>query len=412
MDRKVILLVITNLNFGGAQRVFYNLSVELSKKYRVVECVFNFDSGHAFKTGNEIFSLDVKAGTWFFGKIYNFYLRCKRLREIKKKVKADICISHLEGADYVNILSRESEKIVCCIHGSKLHDENIEGFVGWIRRVILISFLYKKADCLITVSSGVLEELTRHFHIDKEKVQWIPNFFYPDLIKSKAAGQVPLQWQPIFSDPRLCFITVGRLTRQKNQQAFVRLAAEFIKSVKSKWIIVGEGERFDELFELAKELQLRAYYYKEGAEDIRDFDIYFLGFYDNPHALVSRSDWFVLTSSWEGFPMVIGEAMACGTPVISTDCHTGPREFLSDNIRVPVNSITNCQAAEYGILLPLMDPISMSVNLGDWSGQLASFTQDKEMRQRYSKKGYKRVQQLSAERIMSQWYSIIDNNQK
>lgn len=411
MDRKVILLVIPNLNFGGAQRVFYNLSIELSKKYKVVECVFNFDAGHAFKTGNEVLSLEVKAGKGLFGKIYNFHLRCKRLREIKKKVKADICISHLEGADYVNILSRESEKIICCIHGSKLHDENIEGFVGRIRRVILIPFLYKKADTLITVSRGVLEELTGHFHIDSEKVQWIPNFFYRDLIKSKARERVPVQWQLIFSDPRPGFITVGRLTRQKNQQAFVRLAAEFIKSVKSKWIIVGEGERFDELFALAKELKLRAYSYKKEVDDIRDFDIYFLGFYDNPYALVSRSDWFVLTSSWEGFPMVIGEAMACGTPVISTDCHTGPREFLSDNITVPVNSITNCQETEYGILMPLMDSISVSVKLGDWSSELASFTQNKEMRERYSEKGYERVQQLSAERIMSQWYSILDSQE-
>lgn len=408
MEKKVILLVITNLNFGGAQRVFYNLSVELSKKYKVIECVFNFDAGHAFKTGNEVISLDVKAGKGFFGKIYNFYLRCKRLREIKKTVKADICISHLEGADYVNILSRENEKVICCVHGSKLHDENIEGIIGWIRRMILIPLLYKKADVLITVSRGVLEELIGHFHMDEKKVQWISNFFYPDVIKSKAAEPVPAQWLPLFNDPRTCFITVGRLTRQKNQKAFVRLAAEYIKSVKSKWIIVGEGERFDELYSLAKEQKLRVYSFNEPADDIRDFDIYFLGFYDNPYALVSRSDWFILTSSWEGFPMVIGEAMACGTPVISTDCHTGPREFLSDG-NEPVNSLTDCEKKEYGILMPLMDTTAIATRLGDLTKQLVLFTQDSELRDRYSKKGYDRVNRFSAEPTMTRWYSILNS---
>ena len=408
MEQKVVLLVITNLNFGGAQRVFYNLSIELSKKYKVVECVFNFDAGHAFKTGNEVISLNVKAGKTFFWKIYNFYLRCKRLRAIKKAVKADYCVSHLEGADYVNILSRKNEKVICLIHGSKIHDENIEGLIGWIRRVILIPLLYKKADVLITVSRGVLEELIGHFHMDEKKVQWIPNFFYPDVIKSKAAEAVPVQLLPLFNDPRPCFITVGRLTRQKNQEAFVRLAAGYIKSVKSKWIIVGEGERFDELYSLAKAQNLRVYSYKEPANDIRNCDIYFLGFSDNPYALMSRSDWFILTSSWEGFPMVIGEAMACGTPVISTDCHTGPREFLSDGSE-HVNSLTDCEKREYGILMPLMDTTAMATRLGDWTKQLLLFTKDSELRDQYSRKGYDRVKRFSAEPTMTQWYSILNS---
>lgn len=407
MEKKVILLVITNLNFGGAQRVFYNLSIELSKKYRVVECVFNFDAGHAFKTGNEVLSLDVKAGKSFFGKLYNFYLRCKRLREIKRKVNADICMSHLEGADYVNILSRRSEKVICCIHGSKRHDENIEGFVGWLRRNLLIPFLYRKADMLITVSRGVMNELTDSFNLDKKMIHWVPNFFYPEQIKTQASAPIPEHWLPVFNDPRLSFITVGRLTRQKNQDAFVRLAGEFLKSCKSKWILVGEGERFDELYTQARQLQLRVYSYKESLDINQEYDIYFLGFYSNPFSLVSRSDWFVLTSSWEGFPMVIGEAMACGTPVISTDCPTGPREFLSDNLD-PTQPLTNCEVAEYGILMPLMDSDSLS-KLNAWTKQLSAITQDRRLHERYSKQGYDRIQQLSVSNIMSQWYFILDN---
>ncbi len=408
MDRKVILLLIPNLDFGGAQRVFYNLSIELSKQYKVVECVFNLDTGHAFKSGNEVVSLDVKAGNSIIEKIYNFYLRCRRLSALKKKMNAAVCISHLEGADYVNIVSRRNEKVICCIHGSKLHDENIDGIVGWIRKMILIPILYRRADTIVTVSKGILEELREYFNLPEKKMQWIPNFFYPDFISSKSKESIPPQWVPLFnsSDPK--FITIGRLTIQKNQEAFVRLASEFIKLQKSKWIIVGDGERLEILCALAKELNLRVYLPNENTNNIADFDIYFLGFHDNPYSLVSRSDWFVLTSSWEGFPMVIGESMACGTPVISTDCPTGPREFLT-NQHEELNSLVNCVGAEYGILVPLLDSNSMNTKLAEWTKQLVTLTSTQQQREVYSKQGYARVQELSAPKIMERWYTVINN---
>jgi len=408
MDKKVILLLIPNLDFGGAQRVFYNLSVELSKHYTVVECVFNLDTGHAFKSGNEVISLNIDAGNNVLQKMYNFFLRCKRLRAVKKKINASVCISHLEGADYVNILSRRNEKVICCIHGSKLHDENIRGVIGWIRKMVLIPILYKRADLLITVSQGVFKELHEYFNIPEKKMQWIPNFFYPDLIRSKSKEDIPTQWEPIFSSSEPRFITVGRLTLQKNQEAFVRLAAEFIKQRKSKWIIVGNGELLEVLSTLAKELNLRVYLPNEKVNNIADFDIYFLGFYDNPYSLVSRSNWFILTSSWEGFPMVIGESMACGTPVISTDCHTGPREFLT-NQHETLNTLVDCIAVEYGILTPLLDSKSLQTKLPERAKQLITLTSSEERREVYSKQGYARVQELSASKIMDRWFMIINN---
>ena len=80
-------------------------------------------------------------------------------------------------------------------------------------------------------------------------------------------------------------------------------------------VILGEGELLDNLKELTVHLQI--------AEDV-----YFPGFVDNPYVWMKNSKLFVLSSAYEGLPNALIQAMACGTPVISTDCPTGPEEIL------------------------------------------------------------------------------------
>ncbi|MCF7985231.1 MAG: glycosyltransferase, partial [Thiohalocapsa sp.] len=57
-------------------------------------------------------------------------------------------------------------------------------------------------------------------------------------------------------------------------------------------------------------------------------DVELAGFHDNPYAFMARAALFVLSSRWEGFGIVLAEALACGTPVVSTDCPSGPAEIL------------------------------------------------------------------------------------
>src|SRR5687767_2796326 len=107
MSRKRILILITNLTFGGAQRVFFEQSQLLAKNHDVVECVFNLAEGHAFPTGNKIISLNVPPGKNVLDKFRRFIQRVIGLRKLKKELRTEICISHLEGADLVNVLSKK-----------------------------------------------------------------------------------------------------------------------------------------------------------------------------------------------------------------------------------------------------------------------------------------------------------------
>mgnify|MGYP003577282255 CR=1 FL=1 len=87
MRRQRILILITNLSFGGAQRVFFEQSRLLAKEHEVVECVFNLADGHAFPSGNKIVSLNVPAGINVLDKIWRFFQRVTRLRKLKKELK-------------------------------------------------------------------------------------------------------------------------------------------------------------------------------------------------------------------------------------------------------------------------------------------------------------------------------------
>ena len=87
MSRKRILILITNLTFGGAQRVFYEQSRLLAKNHDVVECVFNLADGHAFPTGNKIISLNVPPGINVVDKMSAFFSTGDQATEIKKRIE-------------------------------------------------------------------------------------------------------------------------------------------------------------------------------------------------------------------------------------------------------------------------------------------------------------------------------------
>jgi glycosyltransferase involved in cell wall biosynthesis len=97
-------------------------------------------------------------------------------------------------------------------------------------------------------------------------------------------------------------------------------------------IILGEGEERRRLEAMIDAMGLA------GDVDLR-------GFVENPYAYMSRADAFVLSSRWEGLPTVLIEALACGCPVVATDCPSGPREIL--------------QGGEYGALVPVGDAAAL-----------------------------------------------------
>jgi glycosyltransferase involved in cell wall biosynthesis len=405
LKRRNLLLVIPNLGPGGAQRVFHDHSIALSKYYNVYECVFNKDDGIAYPTQNELIDLRVPAGANIILKIFYFFQRCYRLWKVKKQYKIDVCISHLEGADYVNILSKGKEDTVLCIHGSKLHDLNISGVVGWLRKKILMPLLYNIPDKIITVSRDINPELIHGFGVEPAKIQTINNFF--DVNKISRLAEQPLEkFQSLFRNHQV-IITSGRLTLQKNQAPLLLIFSRLLKEHASKLVFLGDGELRQELIDYSRSLGLRTFTVWAQDQAADEHDVYFLGYQDNPFQYIKQATVFAFPSSWEGFPMALCEAMICGAPVVTTDCPTGPREILAPASR-PNQKIREAELADFGILMPMLHPNDQDQTVIVWVRTLEKLLGDPATRLAYKEKGRLRMNDLTPEKITEQWVEAIE----
>ena len=257
MSKPRVLMLITNLTFGGAQRVFHDHGRMLATAYDVTEVVFNAADGHAFHSGSEVLSLDVRGGGGLVAKAVNFVRRLRRLGAVRRKRRPAVTISHLEGADYVNLLAPGGGKRLLCIHGSKLHDANIGGWLGAIRKRVLIPLLYNRADRIVTVSHEIGEELVA-LGIRRELIRTIHNFFDFPAIREQSMAPLSADERKIFAGPPV-LVTSGRLALQKNQGPLLTLFADLLKRRPARLLLIGDGELRQSLVAQARGLGLRVY---------------------------------------------------------------------------------------------------------------------------------------------------------
>lgn len=353
MARK-ILMIIPNLDFGGAQRVFYNYAQVLSEKFEVVECAFNLDNGRAFASENRLILLDVPGGKNFIYKTVFFIKRCWKFYKVKKKEQPDITISHLEGADYVNILSPGPGKKVLVVHGSKVHDEEMGGILGWWRKRFLIPLLYRQADLILTVSEGIKEELVSKFDLLPNRLIVLYNFFSIDRLKFLAAEKVSVTFCE--ENRKYKLLCSGRLAEPKNLKSLLYIVS-FLKKERFpvQLLVIGGGALKEELYLTCKVLSLNYQELSLGNDQIEvDSDVVFFGYQNNPFKYYKLAQLFLMPSMWEGFPMALGEAMALGMPVVCSDCPpSGPLELLDPNWKraYPLKSYPHF--SPNGVLLPI-----------------------------------------------------------
>ena len=400
--KKNILLLITNLDFGGAQRVFYNMSEGLKDEFAVIDCVFNKYDGVSYPTSNTLIDLNIPASSNYISKFYYFIKRCIKVRKIKKEYNIDICISHLEGADYVNILSSRKEKTILWVHGSKFYDGEIKGQIGWFRKKILLPFLYKRADKIVCVSRDIKEELIQFFNQDEGKITVITNSFDADKIYQLGHEDIEEKYKIIFNSKVV--ITSGRLANQKNQKALLQVFSLLKEKPTHKLVILGDGPLREQLLKEGRSLGLNIFSVWENEAVTESYNVYFLGYQQNPFKYIARSALFVMSSGWEGFPMVLGEAMACGVPVMSADCPTGPKEILAPALAYEHKTIEPVFSS-YGILMPLLGNKQKAYQT--WAATITEVLNDESILLEYSKASKQRIKDFSPKITKQKWKETI-----
>ena len=189
--------------------------------------------------------------------------------------------------------------------------------------------LYPQVDRIVAVSAGVADDTAHIAGIARAHIQVIRNPVITPELSGLAAAPCDHAWlQP---DRPSVIVGAGRLQYQKDFPTLIRAFAQVRRERPCRLVILGEGSGRAQLEALSAELGIAA-------------DVDLPGFRTNPYPFLARTDLFVLSSRWEGSPNVLTEAMALGTPVLATDCPSGPHELLGSGRYGPLVPVGDIQA--------------------------------------------------------------------
>ncbi|MFP4603601.1 MAG: glycosyltransferase, partial [Halochromatium sp.] len=182
----------------------------------------------------------------------------------------------------------------------------------WLQRAS-IRLLYRFADRLIVPSDGVATDLVEQFGVERTRIQVAHSPIVSARLERLAQEPIAHPW--LASDAPPLILGVGELGARKDFATLIRAFALVRAERPCRLLILGRGRQRERLLALASDL---------GVAEALDLP----GFVANPYPYMRQAAVFALTSRWEGLPVVLVEALACGTPAVSTDCPSGPREIL------------------------------------------------------------------------------------
>jgi len=195
---------------------------------------------------------------------------------------------------------------------------------------------YRSATRVLANSEGLRQQMLDGWQLSAEQVLTQPNAYdFAEMERLSTQAETR-------TDSRTVLLTVGRIDADKGHADLLRALAAIVQQPDRPeilWRIVGTGPALPELRQLVDALKLTEH-------------VVFAGVVANPYAEYQRADLFCLPSQTEGLPNVLIEALACGTPVLSTDCPSGPREILA--------------GGEYGRLVPVRDVAALTRAIQDF----------------------------------------------
>jgi glycosyltransferase involved in cell wall biosynthesis len=267
-------------------------------------------------------------------------LAIPRLAAYLRRVRPDALLAAKDRAGRAALLARRlagvPTRVVIRI-GTTL-SEALKGkgaLQRWLRYVP-IRRLYGWADGIVAISQGVADDVAAIAALPRDRIHVVRNPVLTPRLALLAAQPVGHPWLEDGAIPVI--MGVGRLTRQKDFPTLIRAFARLRRERPARLVILGEGRDRQALLDLAA---------REGVAA----DVALPGFQPNPYPWLAKARVFVLASIWEGFGNVLAEAMALGTPVVATDCRSGPRELLD--------------GGRYGPLVPAGDSEAMARAIGE-----------------------------------------------
>lgn len=346
-----VLLLLTSLHGGGAERVAVQLFNQLDPlRFEVWMGLLRLDGPYVNQlsdmsrvivapNGDSHFNYDGPNSAQFSPRtlIGSAVHAPSAFRRMIDAVEPAVVMSFLKGTNLLvwaallgkiarrpRWIAREGNNALAVI--------NEEAPRPWLGRasLALTRKAYARSDAVLANSSDMVPGLIRDLLLDPVRLRMINN-------PVDLAAVAKLKTEPVVGIPKRPFVlSTGRLEFQKAHEVLIAAYATSGLWRSHDLVILGSGSRLAALQQLARELAV-------------DHSVLFLGFVANPYAWMARAELFVLPSRWEGFPTVAAEAMACGTPMILSDCSFGPRDVIDPGIS--------------GELVPVDDPATLAATM-------------------------------------------------
>lgn len=314
-NKKNILIIHSSLHGGGAEKVLIDILTHFDYNAYDIELFLLKKEGvymHSIPNEVKVLNVIIKSFPRWFNKVliksnlYGLYLK-KTVRSYFEHKYYDTVISFMEGpaAKCHSYLLDKGNKNICWVHTNLLKRH-------WSRLFFPLKNeeknFYVRLDEIVFVSEEAKAKFTVLFGLDKGKVIYNP--IDRETIRNKAKEIIPPK-------TKFTVCNVGRLTDSKKQDRIVDIAY-ILKGwgYDIDFWILGQGELKDDLMKLVEEKKVETM-------------VHFLGFQENPYAYINAADAFLLTSDYEGFSLVVAEALCLCRPVISTHI-TGPAEQLDN----------------------------------------------------------------------------------
>jgi glycosyltransferase involved in cell wall biosynthesis len=328
-DRKRICLFPGHLQMSGVIRTTINLAEAFLQRGMAVDLFLTRAGGQYWDQLPAGVGVHVGSGS----KKRSFPALIRYLRRARP---AGLIAAH-PGVNVMSILARRfaavPTRVIATIHNDTSVRPATDRRLRSMGLTRVMRMTYPHADSIVAVSAGVADDAARATGLPRDRIDVIYNPIVTPALLRSATDPIDHPWFEPAEPPVI--LAAGRLTRQKDLTTLVRAFALVRVEVAARLLILGEGEDRPLLENLVRDLGMGEHVALPGAVD-------------NAMPYMARASVLALSSAWEGLPTVLVEAMAVGTPVVATDCPSGPAEIL-DNGRfgelVPVGDAEALAAA-------------------------------------------------------------------
>lgn len=320
-------IVLPDLRGGGAERVAVNLASGFVNRGYAVDMILLSAHGEFLSDLHP----DVNVVDLASGRIrWVFFPLIKYLRQARPAAVLACMWPLTISVLLARIFSCVSTRVLVAEHTTWSRSELLSRpTVGWQIRNSM-HWVFPAADAIVAASKGAAADLAQFARLDSKRITTIYNpIVGPASLPSKEPLE-PLGW---WAGSHLKVLAVGTLKAIKDYETLLNAFSLLRQRMDVRLLILGEGE-----CRLALEAQIR--------QLSLEASVFMPGFAKNPSHYYMQADLHVLSSIGEGLPTVIVEALNAGTPVVSTDCPSGPREILCDG--------------QFGLLVPMKDPQALA----------------------------------------------------